>query len=808
MSYLKIWKTDEKYETICDPSITFPFELDKFQKDSITCITKKENIIATAHTGSGKTIIAEYAIQYILKCDKDAIVVYISPTKSLSKEKYSDFREKFSKYDYINIGILTGDDKINPDGNCLIMTAEILRNGLYKLKPNNIKDLDIKNNYVDRIKCLIIDEAHFINDSDRGKVWEEIIVLLNKNVLLVALSATMANADKIAKWIGNIKQKPINLITTNNRIIPLNYYIYFQDIMYLIMDKNNKFITQGYQKFNIEYNKYIKKYQCAPGIGQIQELINHLKKKDMLPVLFFSFSKTNCEKYASMIQTNILDENETKKISKIFNDRMHMYEKDFGTLEQYIKVKQLILKGIAYHHAGLLPILKEIIEIIFHQGLIKILFATETFAVGVNMPTRTVVFTKLQKTTNLNKRFINTAEFKQMSGRAGRRGKDKIGHVIILPIVDFPEEYLLKTLMLNQVAPISSKFKIDYSFYLKAIQSDSTTIDDFMEKSLFYLEYKEESKYFEKELEEENKLINDYSEKFKNLSETEIKDIKDLVSLKSNISNTNFGNVRIKLSKEQIKKSKINNKKFKDKESEIVKNPRLQSAYISYSLYIDSKSHYDSLKNQLEEHNNYIQNIMNSIETYLIKSNYISKLGKEFVILKKGKIAAQINECNSILLTEIIVNDILNDLTSEEIVAILAIFIEESTSDKISFNDIKGTSKIKVAIKKIESLISIFQEKEYELGIYDNQQFWEISYNFINSAYYWVTKQPDYLVYDSKKIYTGSFVKNMIKINNIVEDLIHLFTINGSIEIIPKLSNIKDLIMRDYVKASINSLYL
>lgn len=789
---------------INNPPIIFPYKCDDFQKHAFVCISNNENLLVTAHTGSGKTTIAEYAIAHTI--NKGMNVVYTSPIKSLSNEKYNDFKKKFSDNAKLSLGILTGDNKINPDGNCLIMTAEILKNTLYRLKSKSFENIDyihdIKKNFIDKIGCVIIDEVHFINDHDRGKVWEETIVLLNRDVQLILLSATINQPENFAKWIGNIKQKKINLISTTYRAVPLEHYIYTGDKLYHIFDPDGNYKQSEYTQANKEYSQSQKirqlKHKSDINLNQIQDIIKYLQKYDMLQAIFFSFSKKNCERYAQMITDSLVDLSDMKEIECIFNKYMHTYEKRYEHIEQYKIIKKIISKGIAFHHSGLLSILKEIIEIIFHKGLIKVLFATETFSVGVNMPTRTVIFTELEKFTHEGKRSLNTAEYKQMSGRAGRRGIDTSGNVIILPIYNFPDDQLLKNLLMGSVPHISSQFKIDYQFFLKAIQSESTDISSFLKDSLMMAECKQMIVANEKELETLNNQLKLFD--LNSIQSPQLDKIKELYKLQNN-DDSIYG-IKVTMSKAQSKR--LNSLK-----SEINKNSNMHEIYNKYCSHNQIKFKYDECLKNINSWKSYSDKLLKNVERILVINGFIAE---DMSILKKGIIAAQINECNAIILTEMITRGSFKGLSSEEIVALLALFIEESKSDdKLSFNDIKVTGKLGEHIKNIITIIDSYILMEKNIGILDNEKYWEISFDFIDIAYNWVNEtinqeSPTRMFESFENVYIGNFIRNMIKINNIVKDLIYLFQINGDNEIIPILEKIGPLIMKDFV--TVNSLYL
>jgi antiviral helicase SKI2 len=770
--------------------------------NAIFSISKGENVLVTAHTGAGKTTVAEYGIFHTIKRNKN--IVYTSPIKSLSNEKYNDFKNKFSNNDEINLGIMTGDNKINPDGNCIIMTAEILRNILYrkeKQEKQENKVYQIKDEFIENIGCIIMDEVHFINDRERGKVWEETLMLLDSNIQLIMLSATIDKAEEFANWIGLMKEKPINLISTTFRPVPLTHYIYVNDKLYEILDSKESFKNLKYREAFHEYNKIKlereKSHKREIDMNKILHLVKFLENKNLFQTIFFSFSKRNCEKYANMINYSLVDHEERKQIEKTFMKYMHNYEKEYSKLNQYNEVKKLLSYGVAYHHSGLMPVLKEIIEIIFHKGLIKVLFATETFAVGVNMPTRTVVFTELEKYTNNGKRNLNTAEYKQMSGRAGRRGIDTVGNVILLPLYNFPEETNLKNIMLGRVPSIKSQFDIDYSFYLRAIQTNS--VEKFMKRSLFYKECCNISKSIQNKINETKIILHvSESENEKIRNNNNYSKLVELHKLNNLNDNTDeFNSFNVKLSKSQ--KKRINKLKH------LMNNNENKIIYDTYSKYIKIKNDYTKLLTELKYNDDYINYISNNVKNFLLSYNY---LDEQNILTRKGIIASRINECNAILLTEIITNNYLNDMTPEEIIGFLAIFLEPITKNEdINIDFIKGTPLLKNKIKLTEELGKELNNYEYNFNITYNEIYWNLSYDFVDNAYNWAKKKSLKEVLQSTEImYLGNFIRNMIRINNIATNLIELFEINGNIEIIPKLQEIDGLIMRDFV--SVNSLYL
>lgn len=772
-----------------NPAMTFTYQPDHFQVHAFHAIERNEDVIVTAHTGSGKTTVAEYAIMRAIQNGK--IAVYTAPIKSLSNEKFNDFRTKFGDKDNrIDCGILTGDNKINPNGNCLIMTAEILRNALYQyMNPEAQKQTNQNNqgdtlDFVENIGVVIMDEIHFMNDQDRGRVWEETIMMLNSDVQLIGLSATINNSEQFASWIATTRKRRMNLIPTSFRVVPLHHYMYIKSSLIPILEKETHFDDKNFLHSHESYKKYQeerrKRFKSGPDYTQVNELIKFLQKKDMLQAIFFSFSKKSCEKYALMVTEQLITHDEARLLTTIFNKYLEKYDENYIQLDQYKQVKELLLRGVAYHHAGLMPILKEVIEILFKQGLIKVLFATETFAVGVNMPTRTVVFTELSKYTNGAKRNLTTAEYKQMSGRAGRRGIDKIGNVIILPIYNFPDD--LKSIMLGKVLNIESRFKIDYQFVLKALQSGIST-KDFISKSMAY----SENMFFAVGLKRE---IEEKETQFKDMSNDFFSDVIELYRLEHRQENDIF-----QLSKSQMKK--LNELKRKVNKDEY-------QAYINYQNMeqelFNLRERLWSCENDLEDTIGYVRNI-------LMANGYVTKDQPTV----KGVIAARINECNPILLTEMLVNGFFDDLTAEEIVGLLSIFGDNDSK----YNDDEadeylayyGTPKIEKIIDQINDIAIRFVNDEMKFK-YNSGNIWEITKDMIEAAYRWASGKSfnEIQGYLPTNMYIGNFIRSMIKINNIVNDLLILSEIAGKIDLIPRLSSIEAMIMREFV--TVNSLYL
>ena len=448
----------------------FPYEIDGFQRSSISSIENGHNVLVTAHTGAGKSTVAEYTIFKYLEEGKK--VIYTSPIKTLSNQKYGDFCKMFG---VDNIGLITGDIKLNEEAPCIIMTTEILRNQIFTSP-------------IENLGAVIFDEVHYFNDKSRGYIWEECITFIPDTVQLVMLSATFSNAPSFASWIEDIKGVKTDVHGTTFRPVPLLFMGWNEGKTYDLMtdkkDINHEDVKSFYASYKLpqDPSKKVKTKSYSEKFI-INQFIKFIIEKEQLPLLSFSFSRKKCIDYAKSIELSLNDHLENKEIMRIYNsifskDLAYMKDKDY--LQE---VLQLANKGIGYHHSGLLPLVKEFIEILFNRNLIKVLFATETFAVGVNTSTRSVCFNEVEKYDGVQ-RFLRNDEFIQMSGRAGRRGKDSIGYVYYVPLKEPVQQQELKGVLLGSGRIINSQFNISASKFLQYVNDDYSLSNTFFAREL------------------------------------------------------------------------------------------------------------------------------------------------------------------------------------------------------------------------------------------------------------------------------------------------------------------------------------
>ncbi|MFH1917346.1 MAG: DEAD/DEAH box helicase [Nanoarchaeota archaeon] len=437
-------------------------ELDKFQELAIHAIEDNKSVVVSAPTGSGKTLIADYIIGREL--GKKKRVIYTAPIKALSNQKFKEFS---NDYGAENIGLLTGDVVKNPEAPILIMTTEIYRNMAL-----------INDPALSTISYVIFDEIHYINDIERGYVWEESIIFSQEHVRMLCLSATIPNAEEFAKWIREIKGHQVEVIIHNERPVPLHVAFYDHELGITTLkairessDTPNYHRAMGYRKGKREKIAVPTHLELIPAI------------KDKLPCLYFDFSRKACQKKASeLAKKNIFSLD--PEISGIIRQKLREAPSEINQLDSVQLLRQILPYGIGFHHAGILPIMKEVVEDLFSKGKIRVLYATETFAVGINMPVKTVCFESLRKFDGISFRVLHTKEFFQIAGRAGRRGIDKEGFVyILINRQDF--DYLkIKKITSSDVEPLRSQYKLCVNTVLNIIlQHEEEEIFEILRKS-------------------------------------------------------------------------------------------------------------------------------------------------------------------------------------------------------------------------------------------------------------------------------------------------------------------------------------
>jgi superfamily II RNA helicase len=435
------------------------FELDPFQVQAIEAIEAGRSVLVAAPTGAGKTVVAEYAVEEAIQTGRR--VIYTAPIKALSNQKFRDFRSRFGD----NVGIMTGDVTINGDALALIMTTEIFRNALFE-----------ESGRFDDAKYLIFDEVHYINDLERGTVWEESIIFAPKSMQLVCLSATMPNVQELADWVAEVRETQVDVIRETHRPVPLRYFISVGRRLVKLNDLPRAMKSSRPKRRRFKDRKE-QRSRRERSDAATDHIVDKLVEADRLPCIYFCFSRAACEgKAAHSAWRDLLGDDEREAVMSLYRELAERYDcADDRRIKQFAT---LISRGIAYHHAGMLPTLKEIVERLFSSGGVKLLFTTETFAVGVNMPARTVAFDSLRKFDGVSFDYMQSREYHQMAGRAGRRGMDKLGYVYAAVDPEEDDPRGVKRVLTGQIERIESRFELSYSAILSLYERVGEAIFD------------------------------------------------------------------------------------------------------------------------------------------------------------------------------------------------------------------------------------------------------------------------------------------------------------------------------------------
>lgn len=520
----------------CEPPaelpVKFPYELDPFQRRAIGALHIGHSVLVAAHTSAGKTTVAEYIIATALA--QNQRVVYTTPIKALSNQKYQDL--KLAAYTKGSVGIMTGDTTLNRTAGVLVMTTEILRNMLHQGAE-----------LLREIGYVIFDEVHYMRNSERGLVWEDCIAMLSSNIQFCFLSATVPNASEFAGWVASLHSIPVHVVYTQYRPVPLMHFLcpVGGDGIYPIcssIDKNKvrhdqvikakanlphdnaQAVARGEEEGTSGHSN--RKQQQKAVRDTLHRVMKNLIARDCFPLIVFAFGKKKCEAYAMdfigdyfnsgqrhaaskpppqwshgeepqtlaqsdaqqtthtqppVVQSLVTPE-QTRVIDSIFEAALKCLPEEDRSLRPIVVLRGMLRRGIAVHHSGLLPWAKEIIEILFIEGLVKILYATETFAMGLNLPARAIIFSEFKKFDGLTSRFVTAGEYVQMAGRAGRRGIDKQGMSICMFSTADECDNIVKVIQ-GTTEPLNSAYRLSFNSVLKLMQIEDTSPEQVIKRS-------------------------------------------------------------------------------------------------------------------------------------------------------------------------------------------------------------------------------------------------------------------------------------------------------------------------------------
>ena len=851
-------ENEEKYKEHFDK---FKYPLHIFQKWAIEGIVEGQNVLVTAPTGSGKSLPAEFSLDFFVKQGKK--VIYCSPIKALSNQKFDDFSKK---YEHISVGIITGDIKTNPDADVLIMTTEILLNKLYQLKsgkteillnkdksggtliknPSTSFDMDIEN----ELGCVIFDEIHMIGDPSRGHIWESSLMMLPKHIQIVGLSATLDNPERFAQWLETrceTLEKTVYLTKKLVRAVPLTHYGFITatgvgkvfkdkatqeeikrniDKPFVIQDASGVFNDTNYSMMS----KMLKQFDDNGIRVKRQQVLNkvaeHLVEKEMLPAICYVFSRKQLEICAHEVTTNLL-EFDSKVSYTIDRDCEQIMRKlpnfkEYLNLPEYLNLISLLRKGIAIHHSGMTPIFKEMVEILFAKGCIKMLFATESVAIGLNLPVKTCIFTDIYKHDGTSMRILQGHEYNQSSGRAGRLGLDTVGHVIHLNNL-FRDTNVVayKTMMNGKPQTLKSKFKISYNLLLNLIDIGETDYSCFAKRSMMQGDIEGQSRGLNSEIDKCKQEVDRL-----NLSIDIMRTPRDIVEKYQDL---------------QQNKDKYANKKRKEMEKEIQKikdnNKYVDQDIKTIQKYNEKVEELTRLKNQYEGLSNSIKNDVENVLYWLREESFLVTLTKQTKVSEvsvdatvfddkiestitdttvvsettveeecltlKGKIASSIREVHCLIFADLLESKRLQQFDVLDLIALFSCFTNVSVPDNLMEYTLNSEeNNIKKFIKEVANMYEDKKELEIQEHI-DTGIDYNIHYDLIDYVIEWTqcTDEADCrLLLDrigtEKEIFLGEFIKALLKINNIASEMERIAELLGDVEFLHKLKQIPELTLK------------
>lgn len=769
----------------------FKHPLRDFQKHAIEGIVTDKNVLVVASTGNGKTVCCEFTFDHYISKGKK--IIYTSPIKALSNQKFHDFSKLFPQ----QCGISTGDITFNcVSASIIIMTTEILRMILFQNGKNDMFD------FAD-VGCIIFDEAHYINNPQRGKFWEEAIILIPQNIQLLFLSATLNAPENFANWIKTVQpSREVVIPFTLQRIVPLKHYLFtiipphniknikdkeFQQKinansgkLLLLKDDANKFYTNNYN-----LTKTLKEHIDSANIiikpvYVLNSVAKYVKENNLLPAICFIYSRKNIEKWVTAIEHNLYEDD--SKIQYTIKEECKQILMKFPNYKEYINLPEfevitnLLQKGISYHHAGIISVFREMIEILFDKGYIKLLFATETFSIGLNLKIKTVIFSGIYKFDGTIKRILHSHEYVQGSGRAGRQGYDDVGHIIHLNnMFNLPLPVDYNQMLNGNPQTITSKFKITFNLALNLFNNNLCKM--VIDKSMVNETIRAHIIELEREKEE---LANDLS-KIAIPNDIDENKIQEIHLLKKQLVTAN-GNQKRKI----LKQLEILEKDLPADINKIFEENRL--------IGLINKNNFE-----MEQTKNILEDSITKIKIILQNGGFIT----ETDLTEKGQIAIHLCEVHPLAFTDFIIKtNYFESLTPQQIIGILSCFasitIDENNEILIETLNKNGPiiGEIYQTVKLLQECYNNYIDEEAKHSITTDSDY-ELQFDLIKPVMKWAIAKTEeeckVIIQELEGIFLGEFVKALLKINNIS---IELGRIIDNVEFKHKMSLIPVMVLK------------
>jgi len=665
------------------------FPLDPFQEQACQALAEGNGVLVAAPTGAGKTIVGEFAIH--LAIQEQQKVFYTTPIKALSNQKYL---ELVNRYGQERVGLLTGDTNQNGDAQIVVMTTEVLRNMIYA-NSNNLISLGY----------VVMDEVHYLADSFRGAVWEEVILHLPKDVKIVSLSATVSNAEEFGAWLDEVRGNT-KIIVSEHRPVPLNQHVLFgSELLELFDGTSNSVNPELTQKHNNKLRQNTSRptrgrrgYPGAPRNDSViqriskPETVEILDEADLLPAIFFIFSRAGCEAAVrACIHSSIrlTTTEERQEIRRIVEEKCYnIADEDLNTLG-YFEWLSALERGVAAHHAGMLPAFKEVVEELFLRKLVRVVFATETLSLGINMPARTVVLERLDKYNGEGRVQITPGEYTQYTGRAGRRGIDTEGHSVIQWAANL-EPNTVAGLASKRTYPLISSFRPTYNMAVNLVEAfGRERAREVLETSFAQFQADRSVVGLAKGLREKQTTLDGYADAIK----CHLGDFMKYASIRREISDLEkeFASSRvraergkdIRTSKGRHEKERHLNQLKKDLKQHPCHNCNDREAHSRWAeRYFKLKRELDASLAQIDGRTNQVARTFDRICSLLEELDYITFEGEDTVVLEAGRTLSRIYGDRDLLISEALRKKTWQGLDAAGLAAMASALVYEARRDE------------------------------------------------------------------------------------------------------------------------------
>jgi len=738
-------KSKGKYPKTQKFSESFPFELDPFQIEACHALENGKGVLVAAPTGAGKTIIGEFAVDLVINSGGKCF--YTTPIKALSNQK---FTELCAKYGETKIGLLTGDTSINSEAQIVIMTTEVLRNMIY----SNSKTID-------DLKYVVMDEVHYLADKFRGAVWEEILIHLSDAVQIISLSATVSNAEEFGEWLQTVRGET-EVIVSEIRPVPLYQHVLFGNRLLDLFGENQKLNPELTRLERDSYRQVRGNWRDKPkGPKPLMrsEVIEKLDREGLLPAITFIFSRNNCDAAVRQcLAAGIkLTNTEERKIirSVIAKNMKNLAEEDLVVLGYY-EWADALERGIAAHHAGLLPAFKVTVEELFQQGLVKAVFATETLALGINMPARTVVLEKLSKWNGEGHVAISPGEYTQLTGRAGRRGIDIEGNAVILWNNDL-DSTSVGGLASTRTYPLKSSFKPTYNMSINLIsQFGSSRARTSLESSLAQFQADKAVVGLAKQIRKNEGARDDLF----NQSKCDQGDFVEYSSMRAAIKKLETDSKRSKRKRHEIEEEIGSiRKRMKNHACHGCSDRENHSRIAERAQRLQREI--DGLQERINSRTNVIAKRFDRIKLILDKFGYINN----DAIAQSGKMLAKIYGETDLLIAESIQAGVFNQLSPADLVAVISSCIYESRNEEAAK---VPRGEVQNALAIISKIYGKIHEAESDLNL---EPMRAPDFGFCWASHKWASGHSLTSILKGSDLTVGDFVRSMKQIIDLLRQL-------------------------------------